>query len=908
MRAAFAGGKERFGFRLIHYSVLANHLHLIGEAQNRRALSRGMQGLAVRIAKGLNRHWGRRGKVFADRYHDHILRTPREVRSALAYVLRNAARHGVGGAGADPYSSGRWFDGWAGSEGAGGGAGGGRQEGGAGGGGGADVAPAPGVAAAPAGGEGRGAAGGLSGAGGGRRARWRGRRRVGVGGTWRRGESGPVFFSPSRHRSQEEPMTAAPTETPADPAKLPTLFGHPAGLYTLFFAEMWERFSYYGMRAILVFYMIRGFLGYGDSDAYAIYGAYTGLVYMMPFFGGLVADRLLGPRRAVVLGGSLMAAGQLLLTVPNETAFFAALGLLICGNGFFKPNISTIVGSLYPQQSPKRDGGFTIFYMGINLGAAMAPLLCGFIGETYGWRYGFGLATIGMLIGLAVFVTPILVTQILVLGGALGTGVWMFFLSPNPYLRTANAVIGLALIISGGVATLALSRGGLPHWAGQPRDPSRLRHTWKVYVGILVAVPLLALLVRANATERLVSPDFIAGLRESAGRMPHIYATFLAEFSTPAGILLLVTLVGAFAFLFVTALRSTRIERHRMYVVLILMFFSLLFWAFFEQAGSSVNLFTDRNVDRVFEPRVVEAAEVGSTLDLVMTQEQLGFESREAVDKLADLRQGVLEELPAEATAERTEIEAQVTGMRADPVVRLNYLQGAREDLQRLRGSSDALGEDVHVQWPVVAAHVGMGVATANHEIPASTFQSVNPFFILVFGLIFTALWAFLAKRRLEPSTPVKFSLGLMQLGLGFGAFWYGTLHADERGMVFVGWLVLGYLLHTTGELCLSPVGLSMVTKLSPKRLVSTVMGAWFLATAASSFVGAIISQFTSVQAEENGQQIIPVPRETVHLYGDLFQVIAYLGLGAGVFCLLLSPVLTRWMHVGEDAEEVGAA
>ena len=191
-----------------------------------------------------------------------------------------------------------------------------------------------------------------------------------------------------------------------------TLLGHPVGLYTLFFAEMWERFSYYGMRALLVFYMLKGFLGYGDSEAYAVYGAYTALVYMTPFFGGMIADRLLGPRRAVVLGGMFMAAGHLMMTIENNGVLHA-LALLIAGNGFFKPNISTMVGSLYPPGSPKRDGGFTIFYMGVNLGAAMSPLLCGYIGEKYGWHYGFGLATIGMLTGVAVFVAPSITSQLM---------------------------------------------------------------------------------------------------------------------------------------------------------------------------------------------------------------------------------------------------------------------------------------------------------------------------------------------------------------------------------------------------------------------------------------------------------------------------------------------------------------
>jgi len=202
-------------------------------------------------------------------------------------------------------------------------------------------------------------------------------------------------------------------------ADSPTLLGHPAGLYTLFFAEMWERFSYYGMRALLIFYMIKGFLGYGDKDATAVYGAYTALVYMTPFFGGMIADKLLGARTTVVIGGLLMAAGHLLMTIQTDLMFFLALAFLIAGNGYFKPNISTIVGTLYPPNSPKRDGGFTIFYIGINLGAAMAPLLCGYIGETYGWHYGFGLATIGMTVGLAVFVAPTILTQILIMGTAI---------------------------------------------------------------------------------------------------------------------------------------------------------------------------------------------------------------------------------------------------------------------------------------------------------------------------------------------------------------------------------------------------------------------------------------------------------------------------------------------------------
>jgi len=254
-----------------------------------------------------------------------------------------------------------------------------------------------------------------------------------------------------------------------------TIFGHPTGLFQLFFAEMWERFSYYGMRALLTLYLIKGFLGMNDGEAYGIYGAYTALVYMTPYFGGMLADRLLGRRRAVIVGGVLMAMGHLLMTIENRNAFFVALGLLIAGNGFFKPNISTMVGELYPKASEKKDAGFTIFYMGINLGAAMSPIVCGYVGETYGWHYGFGLATIGMLIGVAVFVAPTRLTQALIGVGALATAVAMPFWQDSLLQLAVRVFLGVMLLIAGAVAVMALNKGPLPKEAGAPPDPARLR-------------------------------------------------------------------------------------------------------------------------------------------------------------------------------------------------------------------------------------------------------------------------------------------------------------------------------------------------------------------------------------------------------------------------------------------------
>lgn len=692
-----------------------------------------------------------------------------------------------------------------------------------------------------------------------------------------------------------------------------TLFGHPTGLFTLFFAEMWERFSFYGMRALLLFYMLKGFLGYGDRDAYAIYGAYTALVYMTPLFGGMLADRLLGARRAVVLGGLLMAGGHLMMSAESDVAFFLALALLIVGNGFFKPNISTMVGSLYPQGSPKRDTGFTIFYMGINLGAAMSPLLCGYIGETYGWHYGFGLATLGMLTGLAVFVAPVRITQVLIMSGAVAAALGLFYFRPdNPFSTGVNIFVGIALLIAGVIAWVALGRGGLPAQVGAPSDPERLRRPvagpisaeWSVYLLSLLSIPVLALLVSSNRDVTVIPSSVVDSLKSSGNAILQVSADVLAQMSTPAGLILMLAGLVALVYLGMETFRLDKVPRERMYVVLILTFFSMLFWAFFEQAGSSVNNFTDRNVDRVAEERRLAAGDVGGTLtfripvqsrdpDLMrlplLTQEQIGHRNAspsmkprigEAI-RIEEKRKGNLTEREVDQLVDSATREDRLT----------------MSGLTYLRAAAAAPGGSVTLQWMVTPDNLGMAIGGS--ESPASVFQAVNPVYILLFGIAFSALWTFLGRIDLEPSTPLKFSLGLLQLGLGFGAFWYGAQSADERGMVVLFWVFLGYLLQTTGELCLSPVGLSMVTRLSPARLVSTVMGTWFLATAFSQFLAAIIAQFTGVTEGGYGEGLVPVPKETVHVYGDVFGTIALTAIGSAVVCLLLVPLLKRWMHEG---------
>ena len=433
--------------------------------------------------------------------------------------------------------------------------------------------------------------------------------------------------------------------------------GHPRALTTLFFTEMWERFSYYGMRALLILYMTRQIL-YGDSQAYGIYAAYGALVYATPFIGGVIADQLLGYRKAIILGATLMAIGHFLMAIESSVFFYGALAFLIIGNGFFKPNISSMVGGLYKPGDPRRDGGFTIFYMGINLGAFMAPLACGLLGELLGWHYGFGLAGIGMVLGLIVFVKG--QNRFEPTNGA----------PPNPEKLTAQLIPGI--------------------------NRERL-----IYIASFLIAPLIGLLVWNYQLMTYVLTPF-------------------------AVVVFIGLLIMSFTF--------EKIERQRVWVILILAFFSITFWAFFEQAGSSITLFTANNVNR----------------------EILGF------------------------------------------------------------------------------------------VVPTSVFQSVNPLYIIIFAPIFASLWIALGKRNKEPNTTVKFALGIIQLGLGFGVFVLGAQMAGPDGMVALTFLLFGYLLHTTGELCISPVGLSMVTKLSPARIVSMVMGAWFLSFAMAQHVGGMIARLTS--------------------------------------------------------------
>lgn len=531
-----------------------------------------------------------------------------------------------------------------------------------------------------------------------------------------------------------------------------------------------------------------------------------------------------------------------------------------------------------------------------------------------------------------------------------------------------------------------------------------ISNEWAVYIGALIAVPMFMLFVSGfeplfgeKGGIRLIPESVVDNMSASDSPMMQILATVVGEMSRPAGLILMIAGLGALLYLFKNIFSLTAVERQRMYVVMILTFFSMLFWSFFEQAGSSVNNFTDRNVDRVVDEKLtVGDSNVGEEMKLriaidsdeeglkdldVLTQEFLGYENDNPAmqdmiakairlverSKIEEREKGVEysakvdsakdsliaavwnEFKPAEPAADgddhaeetaedmaaakeaetqrQTSIKDKVTELLgASSVIKpeddaaktlmisqlvdrvnteetvaavLNEKRLTMTGLTYLReyATSSAIGaptEERMLTWKFAKQNVGM--SAGGSEVPASVFQAVNPIFILIFGLAFSMLWGYLASRGMEPSTPVKFALGLIQLGLGFGCFWWGAATASSEGMIALVWLMAGYLFQTTGELCLSPVGLSMVTKLSPKHLVSTVMGTWFLATAFSQFLAAIIAQFTGV-SHGGGSGTIPVPTETYKVYGDVFQIIAISAIVSGVICLILAPVLKRWMH-----------
>ena len=600
------------------------------------------------------------------------------------------------------------------------------------------------------------------------------------------------------------------------PVLLQILKTHPRGLLICFFAEMWERFSYYGMRGLLIFYLTQHFL-FSDSAAGSIYGSYTSLVYLLPLIGGILADRFIGTRKAIAFGAVLLVAGHSMMAyegrdttqtltyasqtyqiatqgrgdagqtgivlngttytygpaeggglaiqglpsgsplpavIPadqyelkaqrdpvGESVFFLAISLIIMGVGFLKPNISTLVGQLYPQGDPRRDAGFTLYYYGINLGSFWAAVLCGLLGQTVGWWAGFGLAGVGMALGFIVF------------------------------------VLGKPLLQGKGEAPAT----------GDLKKPllGPLNREWSIYLfGLLGVIPVWWLVQRNTVVGWVLGVSTIASL--------------------------------AFIGYVMAVICKTWAQRQRMMLAVVLVFGSVLFFTLFEQAGTSLNLFADRNVD----------------LNLLASALQIG-----------PLTLGTPEQVAA-------------------------------------------------------AGLVGQGVFI-DTTMTASQTQSFNAGFILIFAPIFAALWVALGRARRDPDPTFKFGLGLIQVGLGFMVVVWGAGLADSAFRMPIILLALLYMFHTTGELFLSPVGLSEITKLSMPSVVSFMMAVWFLASSIAQFVGGKIAGIAGT--ETVGGEVLD-PGAALANSLSVFEKLGWGGMIAGALFILASFFIKGWSNGANDA------
>ena len=607
------------------------------------------------------------------------------------------------------------------------------------------------------------------------------------------------------------------------PVLMQILKNHPRGLIILFFAEMWERFSYYGMRGILIFFLTQHFL-FDDAMAGSTYGSYTSLVYLLPLVGGILADRYIGTRKAIAFGALLLVAGHGMMAfegrpatetltyagtayeisaegrganrdvaivvdgekysfgagegggiaiagLPDGSAlpstlapdsyqmiqtrdvgginiFYLALSLIIMGVGFLKPNISSIVGQLYPHGDPRRDSGFTLYYYGINLGAFWAAVLCGYLGQTVGWWAGFGLAGIGMALG------------------------WVVFVLGKPLLEGH----------------------------GEPPNPELLKRPlfgplnreWLIYLLAILGVAVVWFMVQRNA---------LVG-----------------------NVLLASTVLSLLAILWViVAVCKTWVQRQRMMLALVLIFGAVVFFTLFEQAGTSLNLFADRNVDLTITPTAMQF-----------------------------------------------------------------------------------LGITIGTPAQLAAAGITPTGFWIDATITAAQVQSFNAGFILIFAPIFAAAWAWLASKKMDPNPTMKFGLGLVQVGLGFLV----VVWAAGSGMVSPTFqmplmiLALLYMLHTTGELFLSPVGLSEITKLSMPSVVSFMMAVWFLASSIAQFVGGKIAGLMGTETV-GGQVLDPQGALATSLQG--FDTLGKWGVGIGIAFILISFLIKGWAHAtGDDDNHPG--
>ncbi|RKS55089.1 POT family proton-dependent oligopeptide transporter [Gillisia mitskevichiae] len=584
--------------------------------------------------------------------------------------------------------------------------------------------------------------------------------------------------------------------TPVDFFKSNVL-GHPSGLFVLFFTEMWERFSFYGMRVLLVNFLTMAIVGvdnpgwgWSAENAGALFGTYAGLLYLTPILGGLIADKFTGYRWAVIIGAGIMTLGHASMALETEFSLYFGLGLLVIGTGFFKPNITSIISEMYEGKSDKKDGAYTIFYMGVNAGAFFGMMLCGYLAEKIGWSWGFGLAGIFMLLGTLQF--------------------WL-----------AKPLFGKV----GGVPDKELAEKHLreEESKGVAHKPNPFTLIDKILVAASASIGFVYLI--NDPLSKIANVNlFPEVLPVNFGGEP---------LNGPIGI----AIIGLILFLILVISRISRysrIVRDRLIAVIIFAFFTVFFFMSFEQGASSLIIFARDNVDRVL---VGNSATIFNVVNALLTVVPLAI------------------------------------------ITWVLYLLW-KQTFNKIPGSNIILGICFAGIWALVVWMLFREFTAETTEITVSWFSILNSFFIIVFASFFSKWW----ESKYNPSAAFKYSFGLILLGLGFGLLALGSSGVAEGAKVSMIWLILAYLLHTLGELCLSPLGLSYVSKLVPARMIAFMFGMWYLAIAiGNKLAGSLGGMIETVTQEYD--------------LSTFFLIFTIVPIAGGVLVALLNPLLKRLMH-----------
>ena len=570
-----------------------------------------------------------------------------------------------------------------------------------------------------------------------------------------------------------------------------TVLGHPSGLFVLFFTEMWERFSFYGMRVLLINFLTFSIIGdnagwgWSSENAGALYGTYAMLLYITPIFGGIIADKYIGYRWAVVIGALIMTLGHAAMAVDSPTMLYIGLGLLVLGTGFFKPNITSILSEMYKDNPEKKDGAYTIFYMGVNAGAFFGMMLCGYLAEKVGWHWGFGLAGVFMLLGTLQF--------------------WL----AKPLFGSIGEVPNRAEVKKA------------EELAKQSTLDEDKRNPFTTVDKVLIVITtVIGLLYAFNDPLSKIA---------AINLFPFKLGTLDGQ-----NVMIITALIFFLILVISRLMRYTTVIRHRMIAVIIFAFFTVFFWMSFEQGASSLVIFARDSVDRTLEGTALTIFNVVNTLLTIV------------------------------------------------PLIIVSWvlILLGKQTWKKIPGSNVVLAICFLGVWSVAIWMLYKEFTATSSEITVSWFSILNSFFIIAFASTVSKLW----DSKYNPSAAYKYGLGLIIMAIGFGLLAYGSYGIKEGIKVSMIWLVLAYLFHTLGELFLSPVGLSYVSKLVPARMIAFMFGMWYLAIAIGNKLAAVL-----------GGQIDNITNQ--YSLSTFFLIFAIVPIIAGVLVIALNPLLKKLMH-----------